>query len=189
MGFIFYPASKRYVGLLDVDLLNSIPRSIKKTGVFVNEEGGIIVDTVKKYGLDAVQLHGDESPEFCSSLRTALDIRSAGAPVEIIKAFGIDPDFDFSRLQPYEDHIAYFLFDTQTAGYGGSGSSFDWEILRSYKGSKPYFLSGGIGPENIDRLMALEDPRLYAADLNSRFEIEPGMKDINRLRPVFKLIN
>jgi phosphoribosylanthranilate isomerase len=188
VGFIFYPHSKRYVGNPDIDLLSSISQSIKKTGVFVNEAMDKIADEVIKYNLDAVQLHGSESGEFCRSFRKYLQNMQTEKHVEIIKAFGLSEEFDFHTLADYEDFVDYFLFDTKTSTYGGSGLTFDWDILKQYHGSKPYFLSGGISEESIINIKGLVDARLYGVDLNSRFEIEPGIKDIDKLRSVFKLL-
>lgn len=188
MGFIFYPHSKRYVGHPDVDLLSSISKSIKKTGVFVNETMDKIADEVIKYDLDAVQLHGSEPGEFCRSFRKFIQNMQTEKHVEIIKAFGLSSEFDFHTLTDYEDFVDYFLFDTKTNLYGGSGLTFDWDILKQYHGAKPYFLSGGIGEESISSIIGFKDARLYGVDLNSRFEIEPGIKDIDNLRSVFKLL-
>lgn len=185
IGFIFYPHSKRFIGKPDATLLTSINANIKKTGVFVDEAMDQIADYVIKYDLDAVQLHGSETPEFCRSFRKFLQNMQTEKHVEIIKAFGISSGFDFSTLSGYEDFVDYFLFDTKTADHGGSGLTFDWGILNSYHGKKAYFLSGGLSADNLDGLCKLKDARLYAVDLNSKFELEPGVKDIKCLKKVF----
>ena len=188
MGFIFYPLSKRFAGAPDKHVLTSLPTSIKKTGVFVDANIEVIADKVNYYQLDAVQLHGAESPEFCRSLKKVLQNVCGGKSVELIKALGIFPGFNFNDLEVFQEEVDYFLFDTKTAGHGGSGISFDWNILKEYVGSKPYFLSGGISAENVDGITDFADHHLYGVDLNSRFETEPGIKDISKLESVFQLI-
>ncbi|HEY1009368.1 MAG: phosphoribosylanthranilate isomerase [Daejeonella sp.] len=186
MGFIFYPHSKRFVGEPDAELLASIDSGIKKTGVFVDEAMDEIADRVIKYNLDAVQLHGRETAEFCRSFRKFIQNMQTNKRIEIIKAFGISADFDFSILAGYEDFVDYYLFDTRTAEHGGSGISFDWSVLENYHGKKGYFLSGGLSAENIAGVKKLKDARLYGVDLNSKFETAPAFKDIKGLREVFK---
>ena len=180
MGFIFYAPSKRYVRALEQSTLDSIPSHVKKTGVFVNAALEEVNEKIDTYKLDAVQLHGNESPELCESLRAK--------KVEIIKAFGIDKDFDFGKLAVYSKVADYFLFDTKTDLHGGSGNTFDWSILEGYTLDVPYFLSGGLSIENIGQVKSINDPKLYALDLNSRFELEPAVKDINKLTTVFNEI-
>ena len=177
MGFIFYPSSKRFAGNLDAELLKSLPNSIKKTGVFVNASEKDIIETTEKYNLQAIQLHGNETPGFCFNLKSM--------NVEIIKAFGIDENFGFNTLSSYQDTVDYFLFDTKTALHGGSGQVFEWTLLGNYNLDMPYFLSGGLSPENISSLQSITDNRLYAADLNSCFETQPGLKDIEKLKTFF----
>ena len=129
-------------------------------------------------GLDAVQLHGTESPAFCREILTL--------NVEVIKAFGVDEHFDFNILNEYTDSVDYFLFDTRTPAHGGSGKLFDWTLLQQNKTTKPFFLSGGIDIEQLDEIRQIDDSRLYAIDVNSRFEISPGMKDYTKLEAIFK---
>jgi phosphoribosylanthranilate isomerase len=186
MGLIFYPGSKRYVQESNSGILESLKSQIKVTGVFVNESEEVISTKVKQYQLKAVQLHGQESPEYCLSLQDALDVEYSG--VEIIKAFGLDEDFDFDVLQSYDRAVDYFLFDTKTPAHGGSGLKFNWEILKNYHLEKPYFLSGGIDLTDLEALKKLEDGRLYAVDLNSKFEISPALKDIEKVSEAIKLI-
>ncbi|MGY0037745.1 phosphoribosylanthranilate isomerase [Pedobacter sp. NJ-S-72] len=169
IGFIFYPGSKRFIGDLDPLLLKNIPVTIKTTGVFVNEELEVVKNAIAQYNLKAVQLHGQESAAYCAQLKGL---------AEVIKAFGIDAGFDFNTLDEYVPHVDYFLFDTQTPDYGGSGKTFSWQLLEHYKNKTPYFLSGGIGIEQLAGLENIKDERLYAIDVNSRFEISPGLKDI-----------
>lgn len=188
MGLIFYPKSKRYISDPDRSNLASLPASISLTGVFVDEQEGEIVQKVLNYGLSAVQLHGAESPEYCKSLRTKLNEVRPDKHIELIKAFGIYPGFDFSTLEAYNEVVDYFLFDTKTSEYGGSGIAFDWTMLDQYVGEKQFFLSGGLSPDNIDGLFNLATKKIYALDLNSRFETEPGLKNIDSLRSAFQLI-
>ena len=137
MGFIFYKPSKRYCGdTLSPELVRSLPSSIIKTGVFVDEKEEEVLNIAKTYDLQAIQLHGHESPEYC------LSIRDTG--LQVIKAFHIDEKFDLATLEPYNRVADFFLFDTKTDLYGGSGKSFDWDLLKEYDNKVPLFLSGGI---------------------------------------------
>lgn len=177
LGFIFYPKSPRYVEAIDKSLLNLLG-PIKKTAVFVNAALEEVKTTIKEYHFDVVQLHGNESADFCE------EVKKEG--VEVIKAFGIHGGFDWKLLEPYLNVVDYFLFDTYTSEHGGSGKTFDWEVLKVYPFEKPYFLSGGIGPENIESALIIQDERLYGLDLNSRFEEAPGLKNIELLKTVLK---
>jgi phosphoribosylanthranilate isomerase len=177
LGFIFYKASKRYAAGLSPDLLRQLPVDIRKTAVFVDEEISVIGRLAREFDFAAVQLHGNESPEFCTELRMALP-----DGIELIKAFGVNEHFDFEGLKAYEKAVDYFLFDTQTPQHGGSGKVFNWDLLKQYHLDKPYFLSGGIGLEHAEVIAAIKDERLYAIDVNSRFELEPGLKNIDKLK-------
>ena len=176
MGFIYYKQSKRYAGELSAGLLRELPLNIKKTGVFVNESLSVVAEFVTEFGFSAIQLHGAETVEYCLKLK-----QTVPEGTELIKAFGVDEDFDFGRLKAYEEVVDYFLFDTQTPGHGGSGKVFNWNLLDRYELDKPYFLSGGIGPEHVEDISNIKDKRLYAIDVNSRFELEPGLKQIDKL--------
>lgn len=176
IGFIFYKGSKRYVDGLLPSFVKNLPAGIKKTGVFVDEEMGKIEGLVAHYGLNAVQLHGSESAAYCQQIKKIL----APEGIEVIKAFGVNEHFDFSVLRDYHA-VDFFLFDTQTPDHGGSGKTFNWQLLNGYTLDKPYFLSGGIGLESIQQLKQIDDTRLYAIDVNSRFELAPGLKDIDKL--------
>ena len=173
MGFIFWEKSKRLV-------IGSTPNlsqtKIKKTGVFVNADFDKIKDKVRVHKLEAIQLHGLESPEFCEK------IKNLG--VEIIKAFSIDENFNFNVLEKYELFSDYFLFDTKGKSPGGNGISFDWEILRNYKYEKKFFLSGGIGIESINAIKKIKNLSLplFCVDINSRFELNPGEKNIELIK-------
>jgi phosphoribosylanthranilate isomerase len=179
MGFIMYKGSKRFIAGLDPSFVNSIPETIKTTGVFVDEELDTVKNAVQLYGFKAIQLHGNESPEYCNALK--VNLNQLDISTEVIKAFGIDDSFDFSILSAYENVVDYFLFDTQTPEHGGSGKAFNWKLLQNYQLQKPYFLSGGIGLENVPELLEISDSRCYAIDVNSRFEAAPAFKDIAKL--------
>ena len=175
IGFIFYDKSPRYIcEELESSFVQNISAS-KKVGVFVNESEIKMLDIASRYGLDYVQLHGNETAEFCKQIQKS---------IPVIKAFQVDDDFDFSVLNEYEYACIYFLFDSKSKQYGGSGETFNWEKLNEYKLKKPFFLSGGIGLENIEQVLLLksEFPNLYAVDVNSRFEIESGVKDVSKIK-------
>ncbi|CAM3456869.1 phosphoribosylanthranilate isomerase [Flavobacterium chungbukense] len=178
MGFIFWEKSARYFDGTIPELI----KTIKKTGVFVNETVENIAAKINKYDLQAVQLHGKESVDFCASLKEKIDSK-----IEIIKVFSVGEDFDFESLKPFEAVCDYFLFDTKGKLPGGNGTTFDWKILENYKSEKPFFLSGGIGIEEIPAIKNLKLP-IYAIDVNSKFEIEPGLKNKNLLRKFQKTL-
>lgn len=181
MGFIFYPPSPRFVGVNYQMPFNLIPSQIKKTGVFVNENIEKVLDFAKKYQLEAVQLHGSESVELCRKLKIN--------GLEIIKVFPVSEDFDFSLLSEYTDTVDYFLFDTKTKKYGGSGNRFNWDLLKETKIPKPFFLSGGIDISNASEILSLKKENFYAIDINSRFEMSPGLKDVEKIREFKEKIN
>lgn len=180
IGFIFYGPSKRFAGELDRSVLQQLPRSIKKTGVFVDAGLDEILEKKGLYNLDAIQLHGKETAELCQRLRDN--------QTEVIKAFGMDENFNFAVLNEYKDVVDYFLFDTKTKLHGGSGQTFDWNLLNAYSLDIPYFLSGGLDADNIEQAVNIKDDRFYALDLNSRFEISPGLKDIRKLSELINRI-
>jgi phosphoribosylanthranilate isomerase len=175
MGFIFYEKSRRFVGGMDPALVQTLPASIKPTGVFVNEALDEVLHIARQYKLAALQLHGAESPEYCQLIKEQL------TSIEVIKAFGVDDSFNFYLLNNYQGLVDYFLFDTQSTAHGGSGKTFDWAVLRQYQLNVPYFLSGGIGLDQVTQIKKIVDPRLYAVDVNSRFEIRPAFKNIDQL--------
>ena len=179
MGFICYKLSPRFIDDLSADVLNSLSLSISKTAVFVNETQERIDSLITQYGFNAIQLHGNESPEFCRAFKNR---------VTVLKAFGIDDDFDFERLAAYKDSVDYFLFDTKTVAHGGSGKVFNWDVISKYDMDIPFFLSGGLDIDNLEKINEIKHPAFYGVDLNSRFETMPGMKDINRLEKAFKLL-
>jgi phosphoribosylanthranilate isomerase len=179
MGFIFYPGSGRFAGeMLNPEIVAHLPAGIRKTGVFVNAELNEITETVSKYSLNAIQLHGDEPPELCRILRDT--------GIVVIKAFSIGENMSFSSCRDYISCTDYFLFDTMTINHGGSGQKFDWKLLDRYDAGQPFILSGGISPTDIDNIAGITNPSFYGLDLNSRFELEPGVKDIEKLK---KFIN
>lgn len=178
-GLIFYPHSPRFVGYEPNEALTELRLPAKKTGVFVDKDFSTIKSLIQKYHLDVVQLHGSESAETCAALRKS---------VEVIKAFGVDENFDFDQLKAYENSVDYFLFDTKTLVYGGSGKSFDWHVLENYTLNVPFFISGGLSNENIPSVLQFQHPAFYGLDLNSQFEDAPGLKNIKKLEEAFALI-
>ena len=181
MGFIFYGKSPRY---FKGEIPDDLPAAIRKTGVFVNSSIVEIIEKVNRYHLHAVQLHGGETAEFCRELRDALP------RIEIIKVFSVKDEFDFAQLLPFENTADYFLFDTKGKQPGGNGYTFDWKLLKNYPSGKPYFLSGGIGPEETEKVLDFLNNQeyrnvsalCYAIDVNSRFETEPGSKNTEKLK-------
>jgi phosphoribosylanthranilate isomerase len=153
---------------------------IRKVGVFVNASMDYVLDKVGRYALDFVQLHGDEDAAYCEALRRK---------VKVIKAFGVDERFDFHSLSGYLGKCDYFLFDTKVPEYGGSGRSFNWEVLNFYPYDQPFFLIGGIGLEEVKKLEVIQIRHLYAIDVNSRFETAPGKKDIQQVSQLISYKN
>lgn len=172
-GLIFYPESPRYIGnKLSPKDVKKADFELKKTGVFVNPEMIDVLDAIDDYGLDAVQLHGDESPEMCEDL---------GSEVEVIKAFRVQEGADIDKMVAKYDAVCdYYLFDTAglKENLGGTGRSFDWNLLTRARIEKPFFLSGGIGPEDAEKIKAFSHPDFFGVDINSRFETTPGVKDM-----------
>ena len=181
IGFIFYPESKRFIGnQIPAEILVIIPDRIQKVGVFVDEPFENLVDMFRNNHLDIIQLHGNESPAYCESLKKL--------NIPIIKAFRITPDFNFATIKPFDNCCDYFLFDTAGALPGGTGMKFDWNKLDEYSGKIPFFLSGGIQQTDAEAIKSLTYPYFHGIDLNSRFEIEPGLKDIPKLKSFFNEI-
>jgi len=174
MGFIFYEKSPRRIS----EPAPEVPKNIKKVGVFVNASTDTITKNIDEFGLNVVQLHGDETAEFCKNIRTK--------NIEIIKVFSVKNNFNFNKLKPFEAHVDYFLFDTKGPNPGGNGYCFDWSILENYDSKTPYFLSGGIGLEEIETLNEFKNSaaakQCYAIDVNSKFEIKPALKDSIKLK-------
>ena len=201
LGFIFYEKSIRH---FDSEI-PKLPKSIKKVGVFVDEEIETIIDLIKTHDLQAIQLHGEESPEYCLELKRHYKERNDEVisskeadcfdfekksrndeKLEIIKVFSIKNEFNFDVLKPYEAVCDYFLFDTKGKLPGGNGYTFDWNVLNNYPSTKPFFLSGGIGLEECDNLKQFKQSKAskycYAIDVNSKFEIEAGLKNTEKLK-------
>ena len=178
MGFIFYTKSPRFAEPLSLETLAAIPASIKKIGVFVNEDLENILTVVYKYKLNGVQLHGSEMVSMCAQLKEAGLI--------VIKAFPIAEAINFIPAKRYEGVCDYFLFDTKTDAYGGSGLKFNWGMLDEYRGETPFLLSGGIAAEDVESIQKINHPKFAGIDLNSKFEIQPGEKDIQLLNTFLK---
>jgi phosphoribosylanthranilate isomerase len=174
LGFIFHEASPRHFE----GHIPELPTSIKKVGVFVDEKVEFIAQQIEKHKLAVIQLHGHESPEMCRLLKST--------KAKVIKVFSIKDKFDFSVLTPYEKVCDYFLFDTKGKLPGGNGYAFDWSVLNNYLSSKPFFLSGGIGLDAVEKLKKFQNSEAskncYAIDVNSKFEMEAGLKNIKLLK-------
>ena len=181
LGFIFWEKSARNFD----GVIPELPDSIKKTGVFVNETIENVLEKVIKNDLHAVQLHGKETVEYCSELKSKLNVN-----IEIIKVFSILDDFNFDVLKPFETVADFFLFDTKGKLPGGNGTTFDWTVLEKYPSQKPFFLSGGIGLDEMDAVTKILKTNLpiYALDLNSKLEIEPGSKNVALCSAIVKQI-
>lgn len=175
LGFIFYEKSPRN---FDGDI-PTLPEDIKKVGVFVDADIAFAKANIEKYNLDVIQLHGSESPEDIKRLKEIIS-----SPIEIWKVFGIKDTFDFDRLTPYEDLVDAFLFDTKGKAKGGNGYTFDWNAIKEYSSTTPFILSGGIGLEEIENIKEILGTHLpiLALDVNSKFEEEPGKKNVELLQ-------
>ena len=179
MGFIFYPNSKRFVGTdFSHKSLEKLPEAIKKVAVFVNEDVNRMVEIQKQFSFDFVQLHGSESVTDCEFLQSK--------NIKIIKAFSIDETFDFDILNAYELVCDYFLFDTKTPDFGGSGKIFNWQLLENYKLNKPFFISGGLNLETIEKIRKLNYPQLIGLDFNSQLEDEDLKKNKEKVTEVIR---
>lgn len=181
MGFIFYPKSIRYVGdTPDPGLFEAVPPTIIKTAVFVNELFKKVMEKANRFHIDHIQLHGMETPEMCKQLRLS--------GMTVIKAIPGDQLNESSLLTEYAAVCDYLLFDTPVISYGGSGRKFDWALLEDLTAPKPFFLSGGIGLEDAEKLTQMNYKNLFAVDVNSRFELEAGIKDLESLGSFIKRI-
>ncbi len=186
MGIIKYPKSKRFVDLQQSKRIEKLTMNKGTAGVYVNATIEQILQDVVPLQLDMIQLHGDEDPAFAKAL-LELDFK-------IFKAIQITPDFDFASLKIWEELSAnyvgkfFFLFDTATKEYGGSGKQFDWDSLTNYKGKTPFLLSGGIGPEDVETVRNFTHEMMLGIDLNSKFESKPGLKNIDELKRFIKEI-
>lgn len=209
MGFIFYPSSSRFVQMIssragiipdyseerltkakhvgkkhEDDASEAVGEqyaSPKRVGVFVDDMPQNIVTRVYNYALDYVQLHGNETVEMIDNLRRTID-PDIRPNIKIIKVLSITSKESLQAYKAYEGHVDMFLFDTRCESYGGSGEQFDWSVLASYDGNTPFLLSGGIGPEDAARVKAFSHPQFAGVDLNSKFEISPALKDVEKLK-------
>jgi phosphoribosylanthranilate isomerase len=179
MGFIFYPKSPRYVG--DDFKMPALPSSISRVGVFVNAPTPLILEKVKGYGLKYVQLHGGESVEQCKTLQKE--------GIGVIKVFSVGDNFDFNQTRPYEEAADFFLFDTKGKYYGGNAATFNWNVLQQYNQKVPFFLSGGIGPDNAEAIKHLQGMNLYAVDINSGVEERPALKNTQKISSIIQILN
>jgi len=181
-GMIFYEKSKRFVGNLsetEKESFRQLP--VKKIGVFVNAAYETIIKAIADYGLYAVQLHGDETDEFCLELMDK---------VTVIKVIRVAGEHDIDALTaPFQAVCHYFLFDTDTTMYGGSGKQFDWKKVEAARLERPFFLSGGIGPDDVQKLRSFSHPLFHAVDVNSRFETAPGLKDLAKTEQFIKAMH
>ena len=183
MGLIFYEKSRRNVPNSAAEgILAASEGKVDRVGVFVNEDIGVVVQKVAKFKLKYVQLHGKESPDYCYDL-LAQSAKTFGCDDElkIIKAFSVDEQFDFAVTQNYTPYVNYFLFDTKGKNPGGNGFAFDWELLKKYKEKIPFLLSGGLDEFSATAINDLSLPQLAGVDINSKFEIEPGLKDVAKV--------
>ena len=188
IGMIFWEKSPRNVtmipshaGILPDRAMDMGDFKAKRVGVFVDEMPQSIITRVVNFKLDLIQLHGKETPTLIRNLRRTLDpdIRSG---IQVIKAISVSCREDIAAYKDYADCVDYYLFDTKCPTVGGSGNQFDWSVLEAYDGDIPFLLSGGIGPDDAERIKAFHHPKCIGIDLNSRFEIEPALKDINKLK-------
>lgn len=174
MGFIFYNKSPRSILNRDLRIEDKGLGYIKKVGVFVNATIEEMLETAAYHQLDYLQLHGNESPEDCYTLQKR--------GYALIKAFSVETEQDFTQTSAYEGRVDYFLFDTKCNSYGGSGKQFNWSVLAAYKGETPFLLSGGINPDSVGPIKNFTHPRFIGIDLNSGFETEPGLKDVEKIK-------
>ena len=178
VGFIFYNKSKRFVANFPQI---QFPTTSKKVGVFVNQEIEEVLKLVNLYQLDFVQLHGNESNEYCNNLRhyeSVSEFQNFG----VIKAFSVDETFDFDSTKQFEKHCDYFLFDTKGENYGGNGVKFNWKILENYRGKTSFLLSGGVTKYDVSEIKKIKHQAFLGIDINSGFEIEPGLKNIDEIK-------
>lgn len=185
MGFIFYKDSKRDVGeneTLKTLLADENWQSpIKRVGVFVDAEIDTILHHVHDYSLDFVQLHGHESPEYCREINTLWSVSSMRS-AKLIKAFSVGDASDFETVNAYQTHCQLFIFDTKGENPGGNGITFDWSLLSNYQGLIPFLLSGGIDEQHLPQIRQIQAPQLVGVDINSKFELEPALKDVEKVK-------
>ena len=180
MGFIFYPPSPRYVGA-DFQLSDEGTKPVVRVGVFVNADNEEILRQSRIVRFDHVQLHGNEGVQQAAALKDS--------GFKVIKVFSVDDEFDFGVTKQFAPFVDFFLFDTRGKLYGGNARAFNWNVLRRYDQDVPFFLSGGISPENVNDIASLEGMNLHALDVNSGVEEAPGLKDVNRLKSIFDAVD
>ena len=174
MGFIFYPKSPRFAS--QSVARTAADKNVCRVGVFVNESVELISAKIQLFDLNVVQLHGNESRELCEQLHEQNSL------LKVIKAISVSTAGDIQKYKEYVGAVDYFLFDTKCKTVGGSGQQFDWQVLENYDGDVPFILSGGIGPEDVERIRNFHHPKCIGIDLNSKFEMEPGLKDVEMLK-------
>lgn len=167
-GFIFYPKSKRFVS--DKSILSKLEDKSKAVGVFVNEQLDILLAITQNNAISTVQLHGDESPDYC------FELQQCG--LSVIKAFNLHKEFDYQSISPYHNVVDYYLFDAKGSERGGNGVKFNWDLLGNYQLNTPFFLSGGITEFDVEKIKNVNHPLLYVIDINSGFELSPGIKNV-----------
>lgn len=176
IGFIFYPKSPRFVDYKTLSFLKDLKNKVKKVGVFVNEKIETVNKIVETLNLDYVQLHGNETPKYCQEIENC----------KIIKAFGVSENFDFSETEKYLKIADFFIFDTKTKSYGGSGKTFNWQVLKKYNFDKKFLLSGGIDIDTSNELRQFKHNQMFGVDINSKFEISPGLKNVEKISQFLK---
>lgn len=182
IGFIFVKESPRYASrTLTPESVINLESMPSKTGVFADSPIETVLNTSKLYRLSTIQLHGKESPSFCEKIKHS--------HLKVIKSFNLFREFDFNVLNAYTGSCDYFLFDTKGLTKGGTGKKFDWKLLQDYHFHKPFFLSGGIGTEDAQKIIEFIHPWLYGVDINSRFEDKPGSKNIEQIKRFVNQIN
>ena len=175
IGFIFFPGSRRFVGIdPDSEIFTITGQNIQKVGVFVNEDAKSVLENSVRYKLDLVQLHGNESPAYCAEMKEK--------GVRVIKAINPYKDLNHELILKYSGSVEYFLIDNPSEKYGGSGKKFNWEIIKDFDFPAPFMLSGGIGPEDTERILSFSHERFHGVDINSRFEKSAGIKEIEKVK-------
>lgn len=176
LGFIFYNKSPRYLGPGERSILADIEHS--KVGVFVNEDMNQVIEIAQQCQLDYVQLHGSESPAYCDQIAQI---------IPYFKAFSVDNNFDFDQIEEYNS-AELLVLDAKGDSYGGNGVKYDWNLIEKYKGKTPFLVSGGIGPDDVEAIKSFNHPSFAGIDINSGFEIKPGLKDTNLVNKFTKQI-
>ncbi len=182
IGFVFDASSSRYAKNLDMSILRQIPSHILKVGVFVNETLENILTVLRKYSLNAVQVHGADNVELCRTLKEE-------ANVLVIKVFSVTNADNFKVMKDYEKVCDYFLFNTKVDAYAEKLQKFNWNILTAYSGEKEFLLSGNISTDDLKLIFKANPPKMAGLDVGNKFETKPGMMDINQLRAFIEEMN